>query len=49
VPPQGQQLALLHAAADGDAPALEALLPQLSAADIATAMPPSGGLLGLVT
>ena len=42
-PPQGPQLELLHAAADGDAPALEALLPQLSAADIATAMPPSGG------
>ena len=42
-PPQGPQLELLHAAADGDAPALEALLPQLSASDIATAMPPSGG------
>ena len=29
-PPQGPQLELLHAAADGDAPALEALLPQLT-------------------
>ena len=40
--PTGAQRQLLHAATDGDASALESLLPQLDGDDLAAGLPPSG-------